>query len=187
MALELCTDDTIHFHFDDMRLHIDPRTFIRLGLVFREGLQEYCKHNATVVKLSEVEYASIVDNSYLPFLDEYVSSNECKDSDNSLDVLLEHKRCLRPEDEQRYSDGWLKSADGTECRARSVQLTAIDKTHLFTLFESIKKYGYGEGPYKYDYIRAERKDDGKIYLTGAHRVACLIKLGYEDVSIVVTN
>ena len=41
VALELCTDSTIHFHFDDMRLHLDPRTFVRLGLVFREGFQEY--------------------------------------------------------------------------------------------------------------------------------------------------
>jgi hypothetical protein len=104
-----------------------------------------------------------------------------------LDVLLEHKRCLRPEDEQRYSDGWLKREDGTEFRGRSVQLTDIDKTHLFTIFESIKKYRYGEGPYKYDYIRAERKDNGKIYLTGAHRVACLLKLGYDEVPVVVAN
>jgi hypothetical protein len=187
IALELCTDGTIHFHFDDMRLHIDKKTFVRLGLLFREALQEYCKHNSTTVKLSEVEYASVVDNLYLPLLNKYASSDNREDCDNFPDVLLEHKRCLRPEDQQRYSDGWLKHPDGTEFRARRVSDTAIDSHHLFTLFESIKKYGYGKGPYKYDYIRATKDAAGKVYLTGAHRVACLIKLGYEDIPVIVTN
>ena len=187
IALELCTDGTIHFHFDDMRLHIDKKTFVRLGLLFREGLQEYCKHNSTMIKLSEAGCASIVHNSYLPLLDEYVASGDKKDFAASLDVLLKHKKCLRPEDEQRYSDGWLKNSDGTEFRSRGVSLGPIDNEHLFTLYESINRYGYGEGPYKYDYIRAERQDNGKIYLTGAHRAACLIKLGYEDVPVIVTN
>jgi hypothetical protein len=187
IALELCTDGTIHFHFDDMRLHIDKKTFVRLGLLFREGLQEYCKHNSTTVKLSEVGCASVVRNLYLPLLDEYVSSGETVDFDNFSDVFLEHKKCLRPEDEQRYSDGWLKNPDGTEFRARGVSNTEIDSKHLFALFESIKRYGYGKGPYKYDYIRATRDDSGKVYLTGAHRTACLIKLGYEDIPVIVTN
>ena len=186
-AVELCTDGTIHFHFDDMRLHIDKRTFVRLGLIFKESLQEYCKHNSITVKLSEVDSAGVVQDLYLSWLDEYVSSQDSKeDPDNFPDMFLEHKRLLRPEDEQRYSDGWLKNPDGSEFRTRSVP-TGFDKKYLFTLFESIKKYGYGTGPYKYDYIRATPDDTGKIYLTGAHRSACLIKLGYEEIPVIITN
>ncbi len=186
-ALELCTDGTIHFHFDDMRLHIDKRIFVRVGLVFREGLQEYSKHNSTTIRLSEAEVAGVVHDLYLSWLDEYIASQENKeDPDNFPDMFLENKRLLRPEDEQRYSDGWLKRPDGTEFRSRSVS-TEFDKKYLFTLFESIKKYGYGKGPYEYDYIRATRDDSGKIYLTGAHRSACLMKLGYEDIPVIITN
>lgn len=187
VALELCTDGTIHFHFDDMRLHIDKRTFVRLGLVFKESLQEYCKHNSTTVKLSEVDSAIVVQGLYLPWLDEYTASQDSKeDPDNFPDMFSEHKKLLRPENEQRYSDGWLKHPDGTEFRTRSVPME-FDKKYLFTLFESIKKYGYGQGPYKYDYIRATCGADGKIYLTGAHRSACLIKLGYEEIPVIITN
>ena len=187
VALELCSDGTIHFHFDDMRLHIDKRTFVRLGLVFREGLQEYCKHNSTTISLSEAEVAGVVHDLYLSWLDEYIASPENKeDPDNFPDMLLENKRLLRPEDEQRYSDGWLKHPDGTELRRRSTPME-FDKKYLFTLFESIKKYGYGKGPYEYDYIRATQDDSGKIYLTGAHRTACLMKLGYEEIPVIITN
>jgi len=185
LALEHCVDDTIHFHFDDMRLHVDEKTFFRMGLVFREGLQEYCKHNATIIKLSEAVCPGRALEPYLSWLDEYLASEHREDPDDFADRLLEMKRCQRPEDEQRYSAGWLKHPDGTEYRTRLVP-KEINKRYLCTMYESIKKYGYGQGPYKYDYIRAVRLG-GKIQLTGAHRAACLIKLGYEEIPVVVTN
>jgi hypothetical protein len=187
-ALELCTDGTVHFHFDDMRLHIDKRTFVRLGLLFREALQEYSKHESVLVKISEVDVGDIVHKVYLPWLQSYdLSSTPPLNPEDFPDVLLESKRLLRPEDEQRYSDGWLKNPlDGTEIRTRSLP-EDFDKRYLCTMLESIKKYGYGEGPYKYDYIRAHLNEKDHIYLTGSHRVACLIHLGYNEIPVLVTN
>jgi hypothetical protein len=187
VALELCTDGSIHFHFDDTRLHVDKRTFFRLGLVFKEGLQEYCKHNSTTINLSEAEVSGTVNDVYLPWLKEYTASTDDRlDPDDLTDMLLEQKRLLRPEDEQRYSDGWSKSPEGTEVRTRSLP-EEFDKKYLCTLFENIKKYGYGKGPYKYDYIRATQNGNGKIYLTGSHRAACLLHLGYTEIPVAVTN
>ncbi len=53
----------------------------------------------------------------------------------------------------------------------------IDIKYLFAMYESIKKYGYAKGPYDKKYITAYKLssgEDGKIYITGAHRIACLL-------------
>lgn len=196
VAIEETTDGTIHFHFDDQRLHLDPRTFVRLGLVFQEALHSYAQHNAKTAKISECAIGDIVTKQYLPWLEEYKEKGtgfSAKDapsirvsSDSFPSAYLASRRRLRPEDEQRYSDGWLKHEDGSEHRTRSLD-PEFDRLYLFSVYESIKEYGYGRGPYEFDLLRAHKNEHGQLYLTGSHRVASLIALGYEEIKVLETN
>jgi len=196
LAVELCTDGTVHFHFDDMRLHMDQRTFFRMGLVFREALQEFCRTQAKAVKISECEVGDIVRKVYLPWLEEYIEDMATpgvhyfpqSQLGDLVYTFLEAKNQLRPEDQQRYSRGWLKRQDGSEYRTRPLP-EEMDRRLLYAIYESIKEYGYGEGPYQHDYIRAHPfvHDENKLFLTGSHRVACLIALGYDEIKVVETN
>jgi hypothetical protein len=190
LAIEECTDNTIHLHFDDMRLHMDPRTFYRMCLVFQEAFANYCKHNTVMLNITDpdkVEIPKHVYDLYLPWLEELERDPSQEPSgDAFLDKFLEVRKKQRPEDEQRYSDGWLKSPEGGELRRRDLTREQ-DREYLFYVFASLKKYGYGKGPFQYNYMRVIPKGTDKFLITGSHRAACLIKLGYTEVPVIVTN
>jgi len=174
-------DDMVHFHYDHLRIHMTKNNFLQMAQVFKEAMECYMRHYSSVVKMSDpdVYWSPEVERIYLPWLQEYDGSTK---SEDFKDMFLESRRLIRPEEEQRYSDGWLKDSDGKELRTRTAS-EDINRQYLYTVFESVKDYGYGEGPYKNDYIRAQRTDEGRLLLTGAHRVACLLHLGYDEVRV----
>jgi len=45
-----------------------------------------------------------------------------------------------------------------------------------TLYEIIKKYGYGDGPFRNNFMWAGKRKDGTLRPHGSHRVACLLHM-----------
>jgi hypothetical protein len=177
--------DTIHFHYRHCRIHLTKRDFFRLGALFSEALRCYEKHFSTVVDLRgpDVVLRDVAKDVYIPWLLDYIKEDVPRaNPDDYWDLFLKHKDLLRPEEIQRPDGGFLKD----QPRTRNVP-EEEDKRYLYTMFECIKKYGYGEGPFRYDYIRAQPTGDGKLELTGSHRAACLWLLGYDEIPVVITN
>jgi len=157
----------------------------------------YAKHFAEIINLGapNVEVGSIVGKLYLPWLQEYESGKYNRaDPDAFWDMYLQSKEYIRPEEEQRSDGGWLRDPEtGEEVRNRAVP-EDFDKRYLFTVYECIKKYGYGKGPFQYNYVHAQKIYDDpddvskeRYLIRGSHRAACLKMLGYKDILAVIIN
>lgn len=178
--------DTFHIHYRNNRIHLTKRDFYRMCLVFEEARHAYNVDYATTIRLSDPNVAlrEVAVNDFIPWLCEYVTEDLPKaNADDFWDMFLESKRLGRPDEVQRPDGGWLEN----QSRTRDLP-EDFNRRYLYTIYECIKKYGYGEGPFKYDYIRAQMNhDSGKLELTGSHRAACLKVLGYDEVPVVITN
>lgn len=175
-------DDMVHFHYDNFRIHMTKNNFLQMAQVFKEAMESFNHHYSGVVRLDgpDVYWSPVVEELYLPWLREYTGG---ANPDDFRDMFLESRRLLRPEEEQRFSDGWLKDTEGKPIITRTLPEN-FNRQYLYVVYECIRKYGYGEGPFKNDYIRAQRTNDGRLLLTGSHRVAALLHLGVQDVRVV---
>jgi hypothetical protein len=191
VALELTGNITtkeremVHFHINNFRLDLVEEDFMAVARIWTEALRSFNQASAKQISLQDketVRIPGVAEELYIPWLQEYIDNPEIPraNPDNYWDMFLESKRLLRPEDDQRYSQGWHP----TEPRTRTIP-EDFNRSYLYTLYEVIKKYGYGKGPFNYDYIPAESLPDGRIHLSAAHRVACLWVLGYNNVEVVV--
>ena len=175
-------DDMVHFHYDNFRIHMTKNNFLQMAQVFKEAAECYSQHFSATIRLDapDIYWSPVVEEIYLPWLQDYQGGVS---ADDFKAMFLESRRLLRPEEEQRFSDGWLKNERGKEVKTRTVP-EDFNRKYLYTVHESIKKHGYGQGPYANDYIRAQRTDDGKLLLTGSHRVACVLHQGIEEIPVV---
>lgn len=178
--------DTIHFHYRHGRIHLTKRDFFRLARMFQEGLVSYSKYYQSIVDIKDpsTKLRDVAREVYLPWLAEYDEGKYPKeDPDAFWDMYLEHRNYIRPEEIQRPDGGWLRDRP----RTRNVP-EEFDRRYLFTVLESIKKYGYAEGPFKYELVRAQPvRGSDLIEITGSHRAACLVHLGYRNIPVVITN
>ena len=101
-------------------------------------------------------------------------------------MYLESKKLIRPEDEQRLEGGWFLDENGKEVRSRTPP-DDFNKRYLYTIYECIKNYGYGEGPFKYEYVHVQRMPDNTFLVRGSHRAAALTVLGYTGILAAVIN
>ncbi len=177
--------DTIHIHYRNQRIHLSKRDFYRMCLTFEEARRSYNIDYATKIKLSDpnVVLREVAVNEFAQWLREYAEGDVPRAEPGDFwDMFLESKMLNRPEGIQRPDGGWLQGQPRTRDLPED-----FNKRYLYTIFECIKKYGYGEGPFKYDYIRAHTNEHGQIEMSGSHRAACLKALGYDEISVVVTN
>lgn len=180
--------DTIHFHYRHCRIHLTKCDFYRMHWLFTEAGKSYGKHYSSIIDLNDpkVRLRDTATDRYLKWLKEYEEGLHPKaEADDFWDMFLDLKHRTRPEEIQRPDGGFLKDVP----RTRVID-EEFDKRYTFTMLECIKKYGYGEGPFKYDYMRAEWVDhEGarRLELTGSHRSACLVHLGFTNIPVVITN
>lgn len=182
--------DTFHFHYRHVRTHLSKRDFKILCDLWKQGDKAYAQDFSEPVDLtsSSVKLGQVAIDQYIPWLQEYVENQDIPraDPDDFWDMYLESKKLIRPEEEQRPDGGWLLDENGNEIRARMVP-EEFNKRYLYTIYENIKKYGYGEGPFKYDYVHVQRLPDDTYLVRGSHRAACLVLLGYTEIPAIVIN
>jgi len=182
--------DTLHFHYRHVRTHLSKRDFNGLCDLWKQGDKAYAQDFAENIDLtsSNVNLGQVAVDQYIPWLQEYIENQDIlrADPDEFWDMFLESKKLIRPEEEQRADGGWLLDEKGNEVRSRTVP-EDFNKRYLYTIYECIKKYGYGEGPFKYDYVYVQRMSDGTYLMRGSHRAACLVVLGYDNILAIVIN
>jgi hypothetical protein len=179
--------DTLHVHYRNQRMHLTKRDFYRMALAMEEARRSYNQDYSEEVRLSDpqVTLRQVASETYVPWLEEYIADESIPraDANDFWDLFLEVKKLTRPEDDQRPDGGWTQDVP----RTRTVP-EDVNKRYLYTVYECIKKYGYGRGPFKYDYVRAHvNKDTGLLEITGSHRAAALKVLGYDTITVTVTN
>ena len=138
-----------------------------------------------------MKIGQVATDQYIPWLQEYLALTDAgviprADPDDFWDLHLESKKLIRPEEEQRVDGGWLLDANGKEVRSR-VLPEEFNKQYLYTIYECMKRYGYGAGPFKYDYVHVQRMPDETYLVRGSHRAAVLTMLGYTEIPAVVIN
>lgn len=185
LGCELQANGAIHIHYRDLRLRMKKADF----LIFVETLcnaslelNDACQKEVSLEDIditnnsqSVVQVPDIAINKYLKLLEEYDEGRYERVSAD--DVTLYYLKL------KQYNRG---SASGNIQRPNGLPSGVypflipeeIDTKYLFAIYESIKKYGYAKGPYDKKYITAYKLDDdkGKMYITGAHRIACLFHM-----------
>ncbi|MBD3260640.1 MAG: hypothetical protein GF334_03015 [Candidatus Altiarchaeales archaeon] len=178
--------DTIHVHYRNNRIHLTKRDFYRMCLVFEEARRAYNIDFATKIKLSDpnVIIRDVARNKLIPWLEEYIADESIprEDPDRFWDMFLEQKDLIRPKEIQRPKGGFI----GFDKTTRDLP-ESFNRRYTHTVYECMKKYGYAEGPFKYDYVRAHRAPNGKLEIAGSHRAAALVVLGYDEVPVTITN
>ena len=152
----------IHIHWRDTRIHADHGHFIEFATMVQEAHLAFKNIHKEVIKLSEIEHPAVAD-TYVEWLQDYIiSAPGTIDGDSCAEFCREKNLCLA-------SDSPI-SED-------------LDRKVLFSIYESIKKYGYARGPFFGDYVVCWLKDDGKVYMAAAHRWAALKMLEYDEVTV----
>lgn len=168
MAVEEQDDGTIHIHYRDLRMHFKPADFIIFAQQVETSLLQYNKLKATDVILADLTYHPVV-NKYIQWLKEYDVCEKYKEE--VITNMLEIKYIeAHPSDSLIRLNGLPKIFPGTPSEEQ-------DKNYLISICESFKKYGYADGPFKYQYIRIYKQSDGILYVKDSHRFACLLHLG----------
>lgn len=156
----------IHIHWRDTRLHMDKAHFIEFAYMFRDALSEFMRHNKKTIKIDDLEKPEGVSQEYYKMLEDY-EAGKYKDKYEAKDC---HYFCLKRGRDREKMDHIDPD---------------VDRSLLFTLYESIKKYGYAKGPYINEYATVWKRPDGKLYFSGAHRWAVLKKLGYKEIDVCI--
>lgn len=182
--------DTLHFHYRHVRAHLSKRDFNVLCDLWKQGERCYARHVKEFIDLSSpnVKIGQVALEEYVPHLQNYINdlSIPREDPDNFWDMYLDSKELIRPADEQRTDGGWLLDRNGNEVRTRILP-EEFNRRYLYTIYECIKKYGYGQGPFKYDYVHVQSLSDETYLVRGSHRAASLVVLGYTSIPVVIIN
>ena len=191
IALEMTANEntkareSIHFHYDNLRIHLTESDFSIVARAWAQAYKSYSQHYAETVRLSDdnVIIGLMSEAYYIPWLNEHIEEPVPGiDPDEYWELFLKSRRLIRPADEQRYSQGWHPSEPETRSLPED-----FNRLYTLTMYECMKKYGYGVGPFAYDYVHAEHKENGIIQINSSHRVACLTALGYDEIKIILPN
>lgn len=187
LAVEITSNGTLHLHNKSMRLHMYPQDFYDYAEAMREAQLALNQHHAQEVNITDenIAYHSVT-HLYLKWLDEYL---ETVDQVNPTEIgkLADQVR-WHIRHPNGASEDKLQRPDGHLPKYPYGQIPEdLNRRYLACIYESIKEWGYASGPFEYDYMPAYKLDTGKIYLKGAHRTAALVKLGYTNIKVVLTD
>lgn len=184
LGCELNHDNTTHIHYRDLRLHVNRPDFhilsenLHIGNLMLNMIEgEIVDLKDKKIRLHPVVYQHI-ENLKRYDNNEYPKEN----SEDVIRYLLIIKRYeSHPNDNIKRGNGFPVNYPG------NIPIE-LDRKYLFSMYESIKKYGYAEGPFYGQYIIIYKEnDDSTWYVKDSHRVACLLYLGMTKIKALVTE
>lgn len=177
LGIEYQHDDTVHVHYKDLRIHLKPADFMYHAGTFRGAAPAMPRGLVEEVEIwppsTAIQYHPIVDK-YVDDLDDAVPPSR-----PLVDVINEIE-------DERWGHEFHHRNMGFPDGVPRPTSEELDKEYLFAVHDSIKKHGYAKGPYANEYIVAYNTGSG-LYLTGSHRLASLLKLGYKKIEVLVVE
>jgi hypothetical protein len=179
MGIEVQVRDDVHVHYRDLRIHVNIADLFAMCEVFGTAALNIPERYVAEVNISDCFHHPVV-NDYVKFLKEYASGEPKK---------TEGMKTLR----NRMITTWSKVGDyfqrvlGFPAGYPRMHEKSDDDNYLIAMYESIKKHGYAPDDVDVGYMVAHKQSNGRIYLTGSHRLASLIALGYTKMKVVLVS
>lgn len=187
LAVELTRDGTVHVHNKCLRIHMTQADFWIFADVLEESKYTLMRENITRIKIDDpkITIPSPV-KEYLVMLENYTggaSPLDVKELSMQIRWYLSHPKG------DKTTEADLQRPLGSlppDWRYGSIP-EELNRKYLYSLYESIKTWGYAKGPFFGEYMQAYRNSDNTIYLKGSHRVACLKKLNINEIDVFLTE
>lgn len=179
MGIEIQVADDVHIHYRDLRIHVNIADLLAMCEVFGTSQLNIPSRYITELNISDCFYHPVV-NDYVKFLKEYSSG---------APKSVAGMKTLR----NRMITMWSKVGDlalrvmGFPKDYPRQHNKEDDYDYLIALYESIKKYGYVPDDLDVGYMVAYKQKNGRIYLTGSHRLASLIALGHSKIKVILVS
>ena len=184
-AIEITKGGLIHIHIGNLRIHLPQIDFEALANFFKEALVEFYSECRSFVDITgdNIILPAHVETEYLPFLRDYEKGTFPKVKATDIGRLKASVKWFI-----RFSDfeNIQREMDKAFVFKFGEVPKDLDKQYLFAVYESIKEWGYADGPFYREYISALKLRDN-IQIMSAHRVAALLALGYEKIPVFLTS
>lgn len=190
-AVEVTLDGTVHIHHKNLRLHLSQMDFYDVADGFKDAVLTLCDHLKTEIDItaSNITYHPIADK-YIEQLNSYIRGNgdraiaeevsKLKYDMRRYEVLPNGPNTTTEQDIQRPTGRLPDKFPGNIP-------DDLNKAYLLSLYESVRKWGYADGPFYGDLMPAYKYQDGRIYLKGAHRTAVLKVIGYTNIEVALSK
>lgn len=175
-GIEHQIDNTFHIHHKNLRIHLNSGDFLGIMNLCGDARQNIPESFVREVLVSECSYHDIV-NHYIALLNDYDKGMYPREDPGSIITL-------RNEMIRAWSNtgDWSKRVLGFPDVIHGPISDELDRRYLFTVYESIRQYGYASGPMARRYIWAYMRFD-KVHITGSHRMAVIKKLDYRTIKV----
>lgn len=188
-AVEMTRDGTIHIHNKSLRTHMTQADFYEYATMMGRALLSLNTALKTTINITDtnIRFPSPVSN-YIPMLERYDQGLEEKQKAEDVSRLRDEVKwyITHPKGKETTDADLQRPSGMLPSKFPGIVPEELNTRYLFSLYESIKKWGYATGPFYNDLMPAYKYKDGSIYLKGAHRSAVLKHLGYTSVDVILT-
>ena len=191
-GIELDYTNTIHIHYRDLRLHLTIPDYHQQAESFNIG--------NIMLNLTKCEYVNITDKKirlhpiakhYIKLLEKYDNNEYTKEEPENLIYyyMLKKEYELHSEqnNETNKSNIKIDRSNGFPEKYPGKIPYNLNIRYLFSLYESIKQYGYSEGSFFGQYIIIYKENPETLYVKDSHRIACLLHLNYTNIRALITE
>jgi hypothetical protein len=187
-AIEYIRGNWVHIHLGCMRILLSPYNFRVLLGMFSEASVEFYNHTKTSIDLKSdnIKYPGHVDISYVPWLKEYIKSDDFIPPTDVKRLKAEKDWHLRHRYGETFESIQRKMDEPFSFRYGRIP-EELDKKYLCAVYESIKEWGYADGPFYGELMQAICLKDGTTCIHSAHRMAALLILEYDKADVFLTN
>lgn len=190
-AIEITSSNLVHIHIGNLRLRLTPLDFEWLANMFKEALVEFYQYEKQKINLLDdnIIFPTHVRTKYLRLLDEYKSGKHNPVKPTEVGKLrAEVKWHIRyPKHKQTSEEDLVRSMEKPFTFVAGTVPKKLDTKYLFAIYESIREWGYADGPFYGELLSVLSLPDGRLQVTDAHRVAALLSLGYNEIDVFVSK
>jgi len=190
VAVEVTLDGTIHIHHKNLRLHFSQMDFYDFADSVMDAGKALCQHLKTEIDINGagVVYHPVTEN-HIKLLHEYVDGKYPKANAEDVTELKYKMRRYEvlPKGDSTVEADLQRPTGRLPDKFPGDIPVELDRNYLFSLYESIVKWGYASGPFYGDFIPAYKYSDGRVYLKGAHRAAVLKVSGYTKINVMMST
>lgn len=190
-AIEITSSNLIHLHIGNLRLRLKPLDFEWLANMFKEAIVEFYQYEKQTIDITgeNIVLPTHIEKIYIPLLKEYIQGKYTKVNPTEIGKLRQEvKWHIRyPKHKDTVLEDLVRPMDKDFCFQTGSVPRDLDTKYLFAIYESIKEWGYADGPFYGELISVLDIGNEKLQITDAHRIAALLILGYKEIDAFVSK